>query len=154
MVTYRLIICKRVYPALTTCVTTTSTVQVITAASISSRILAYYAFLLVLVPYLAAKVITVGDTFKLYDGIEKLGETLVALVPGRLVWIVDLIPHSFWLALPEKIINLAFVRILLHQTTLSEPLHGFLTFIHRSYLSFPRSSTLSIERVMRSLKEQ
>ncbi len=83
--------------------------------------MAYYAFLLVLVPYLAAKVITVGDIFELDDGIEKLGETFVALVPGRLAWIVKLIPYSFWLALPEKIINLAFVRIFLHQTTLYIP---------------------------------
>ena len=92
--------------------------QVISAASISSRILAYYAILLVLVPYLAAKAIALGDTLKLDDGIAKLGETWVAWVPGRLLWIVKLIPYSFWLALPEKIINLAFVRIVLHDSAL------------------------------------
>ena len=87
--------------------------QVITAASTSSRILAYYAFLLVLVPYLAGKVIALGDKLKLDDGIAKLGETWVTLFPGRPIWMVKLIPDSFWFSLPEKIINLAFVRITL-----------------------------------------
>jgi hypothetical protein len=61
------------------------------------------------VPYLAGKVLIIFNFLRLDDGLVKIGDLLDGLGPG---W-VNIIPDSFWLALPEKIINVAFVSPLL-----------------------------------------
>jgi hypothetical protein len=88
-----------------------NTFQIITAASISSRILAYYACIIVLVPYLAKLVLKFLDLLRMGEGIEKIDELWDANSPDWLNSIMKLIPSSFWLGFPETIINLAFVSM-------------------------------------------
>mmetsp|Transcript_31933 Transcript_31933/g.52698 ORF Transcript_31933/g.52698 Transcript_31933/m.52698 type:complete len:231 (-) Transcript_31933:933-1625(-) len=83
-------------------------IMIITAASISSRILTYYAFLIVLVPYLAARIINILEFLRVDDGILKIDAAWDATVPDWLNWFIDIVPDSFWLSLPEQIISLAF----------------------------------------------
>lgn len=88
-------------------------IMIITAASISSRILAYYACIIVLVPYLAKLVLKFLDLLRMGEGIEKIDELWDANSPDWLNSIMKLIPSSFWLGFPETIINLAFFFIVI-----------------------------------------
>jgi len=88
------------------------TVMVITATSISSRILTYYSILLVLVPYMANGIIHMLNKYlDASDHITALDAIWDGNAPAVLQWIVDIVPDSIWLSLPEQIISLSFVSI-------------------------------------------
>lgn len=83
----------------------------ITAASISSRILSYYTLVILLVPYLAARILDLLDILRVDDGILKIDAYWDENAPRWMQWFVDVVPDSVWLALPEQIISLLFVSI-------------------------------------------
>mmetsp|Transcript_1332 Transcript_1332/g.2014 ORF Transcript_1332/g.2014 Transcript_1332/m.2014 type:complete len:215 (-) Transcript_1332:905-1549(-) len=83
-------------------------IMVITAASISSRILSYYTLVILLVPYLAARIIDFFELLRVDDGLLKIDAFWDAHAPSWMQWFVDIVPDSLWLALPEQIISLIF----------------------------------------------
>jgi hypothetical protein len=84
-------------------------VAIITAASISSRVITYYAFIILLVPYLAARIIDLFDIIRVVEGILKIDAMWYANAPAWAQHVVDMVPDTVWLTLPEQIISLFFV---------------------------------------------
>mmetsp|Transcript_15522 Transcript_15522/g.22898 ORF Transcript_15522/g.22898 Transcript_15522/m.22898 type:complete len:118 (+) Transcript_15522:229-582(+) len=87
--------------------------MIITAASISSRIITYYSLILVLVPYIGARIIDFLNYIGVDDGITLMDKIWDNNAPQWMQFFIDVVPDSCWLAFPEQIISLFFALIVI-----------------------------------------
>eukprot|EP00544_Gedaniella_sp_CCMP2646_P012356 CAMPEP_0202499878 /NCGR_PEP_ID=MMETSP1361-20130828/31266_1 /ASSEMBLY_ACC=CAM_ASM_000849 /TAXON_ID=210615 /ORGANISM="Staurosira complex sp., Strain CCMP2646" /LENGTH=224 /DNA_ID=CAMNT_0049132179 /DNA_START=69 /DNA_END=743 /DNA_ORIENTATION=+ len=79
-------------------------IMVILCSQIASRILIYYAILILLVPYIVSMILVTLDVIGVDDVALKVEHGMDLVVPSFLQWLLAFIP---WEKMPEKIISLA-----------------------------------------------
>lgn len=79
-------------------------IMVILCSQITSRILVYYAILILLVPYIVSMIIVMLDVIGVDDVALKVEHGMNLVIPSFLQWVFAFIS---WEVMPEKIISLA-----------------------------------------------
>lgn len=83
-----------------------TSIMVILCSQITSRILAYYAILILLVPYIVRMILVTLDIVGVDDSLLKVDSVFDAYAPSFMLWMVDWIPDTMWAELPNRIISL------------------------------------------------
>ena len=81
-------------------------IMVILFNQIAGRIAMYYAFLIVIVPYLGQGVLQFFMFLRVDDGILAFDKAFDSVAPQWMLWIVDRVPDSVWNKAPQQIISI------------------------------------------------
>lgn len=81
-------------------------IMMIACSQITSRIAAYYAILILCVPYLVSCILHTMDYIGVDDTITKIDSLWDVHAPRILQWLVDQVPDSTWAGIPEQVVSL------------------------------------------------
>ena len=81
-------------------------IMVVLCSQVTSRIAVYYAILILLVPYLASAILNVLDWMGVDESIHKVDSLVDAHAPNFFQKMVDAVPDSVWMKMPNQIVSL------------------------------------------------